>query len=90
MTQMPDMEEVANALHLTVRTLRRRLREEGTSFAQLRDEVRMALAEALLAGPRLSMEQIAERLGYVDATSFGNAFKRCRARTPCSFRSGNA
>ena len=89
MMQMPDMEEVANGLHLTVRTLRRRLREEGTSFAQLRDEVRMALAEALLAGPRLSMEQIAERLGYADATSFGNAFKRCRGRTPCSFRSGN-
>ena len=87
--QMPDMEEVANGLHLTVRTLRRRLRKEGTSFAQLRDEVRMALAEALLAGPRLSMEQIAERLGYADATSFGNAFKRCRGRTPCSFRSGN-
>ena len=90
MTPMPDMEEVANALHLTVRTLRRRLREEATSFAQLRDEVRMALAEALLAGPRLSMEQIADRLGYADATSFISAFKRCRGRTPRSFGSENA
>jgi AraC-like DNA-binding protein len=85
-TPMPGMEEIANGLHLTARTLRRRLREESTSFAQLRDEVRMALAEALLAGPRLSMEQIAERLGYADATSFVNAFKRCRGRTPHNFR----
>jgi AraC-like DNA-binding protein len=46
----------------------------------------MTLAEALLAGPRLSMEQIAERLGYADATSFVNAFKRCRGRTPHDFR----
>ena len=46
----------------------------------------MVLAEALLAGPRLSMAQIAERLGYADATSFVNAFKRCRGRTPHNFR----
>jgi|LNAP01.1.fsa_nt_gb AraC-like DNA-binding protein len=90
MTPMPGMEDVANGLHLTARTLRRRLLEEGTSFAQLRDEVRMALAEALLAGPRLSMAQIAERVGYADATSFVNAFKRRRGRTPRSFRSENA
>jgi AraC-like DNA-binding protein len=85
-TQMPDMEEVANDLHLTRRTLRRRLQDEGTSFVELRDDVRMTLAEELLAGPRLSMEQIAERLGYADATSFVNAFKRCRGRTPHDFR----
>jgi AraC-like DNA-binding protein len=86
--QMPDMEEVANDLHMTPRTLRRRLRDEGTSFVELRDEVRMTLAEELLAGPRLSMEQLAERLGYADATSFVNAFKRCRGRTPHNFRMG--
>jgi AraC-like DNA-binding protein len=84
--QMPDMNEVASDLRLTPRTLRRRLQDEGTSFVELRDDVRMALAEELLAGPRLSMEQVAERLGYADATSFVNAFKRCRGRTPYNFR----
>lgn len=86
----PDMDEVAADLGLTRRTLRRRLQEEGTSFIALRDEVRMTRAEQLLAGPRLSLEQIAERLGYADATSFVNAFKRCRGRTPHSFRLENA
>jgi AraC-like DNA-binding protein len=87
MAEMPDMKEVANDLHVTPRTLRRRLEEQGTSFVRLRDEARMTLAEALLAGPRLSMAQIAERVGYADATSFVNAFKRCRGRTPHNFRS---
>ncbi|MBV8187340.1 MAG: AraC family transcriptional regulator [Alphaproteobacteria bacterium] len=82
---MPDMDEVANDLHLTPRTLRRRLQEEGISFVELRDDVRMTLAEELLTGPRLSLEQIAERLGYADATTFVNAFKRCRGRTPHAF-----
>jgi AraC-like DNA-binding protein len=85
-TEMPGMEEIASDLHMTPRTLRRRLQDEGTSFVELRDEVRLTLAEALLAGPRRSMDQIAERLGYADATSFVNAFKRCRGRTPHDFR----
>jgi AraC-like DNA-binding protein len=84
--RMPDMDEVAKELHLTSRTLRRRLEEEGTSFRKVRDEVRMTRAEELLAGPRLSLEQIAERVGYADATSFVSAFRRCRGRTPGSFR----
>jgi len=85
----PDMGEVASDLHLTTRTLRRRLLDEGTSFAELRDEVRQTLAEELLAGPRLSVEQIAERLGYAETTSFINAFKRWRGKTPHNYRLAN-
>jgi AraC-like DNA-binding protein len=88
--RLPDMDEVAGELHLTARTLRRRLHEEGTTFAALRDEVRMTRADQLLVGPRLSLEQIAQRLGYGGATSFVNAFKRCRGRTPHRFRVENA
>jgi AraC-like DNA-binding protein len=84
--RMPSMDEVADDLHLTSRTLRRRLQEEGTTFVALRDNVRMTLAEQLLMGPRLSIQQIAERLDYADATSFINAFIRCRGRSPRSFR----
>jgi hypothetical protein len=47
MMQMPDMDEEANALSPEGTHARRRLREKGISFAQLRDEVRMALAEAV-------------------------------------------
>jgi AraC-like DNA-binding protein len=87
--RMPDMDEVAEELHLTPRTLRRRLAKEGTSFRKVRDEVRMTRADELLAGPRLSLEQIAERVGYSDAASFVNAFKRCRGRTPRGVRLDN-
>ena len=84
--QMPTMADVADALCLTVRTLRRRLLAEGVTFAELREEVRMTLADELLSGPRLSVEQIAERLGYAEPTSFINAFKRWYGTTPHVFR----
>jgi AraC-like DNA-binding protein len=88
--RLPGMDEVADELHLTARTLRRRLQDEGTTFVELRDEVRMMRAEQLLAGPRLSLERIAEHLGYAGATSFVNAFKRSRGLTPHRFRLDNA
>ena len=47
------------------------------SYLALSDEVRDAVAEQLLAMPRLPMEQIAERLGYSESASFVHAFKRC-------------
>jgi len=83
---MPSMEMVAADLNMTTRTLRRRLLDEGTTFIELRDEVRLTLAEEFLSGPWLSVEQIAERLGYAEATSFINAFKRWHGCTPHAFR----
>jgi AraC-like DNA-binding protein len=87
--RLPDMDEVASELHVTLRTLRRRLGDEGTTFAKLRDEVRMERAEQLLTGAHLSLDEIAVRLGYAGATSFVNAFKRCRGATPHRFRKDN-
>ncbi len=84
--QMPDMESVAAALCMTSRTLRRRLLEDDTSFFKLREEVRLALAEEFLSRSALSIEQIADRLGYTEPTSFINAFKRWKAKTPLVFR----
>jgi len=83
---MPDMEAVASALCMTARTLRRRLLDEHTTFQKLRDELRHALAEELLSECVLSVEQIAERLGYADSTSFINAFKRWTGNTPLFYR----
>lgn len=84
--QMPTMNDISASLCMTTRTLRRRLLNEGTTFAELRDEVRMTLADELLAGPQLSIPQIAERLGYAEPTSFINAFKRWHGKTPHAFR----
>ena len=83
---LPDMEQVAKALNLSSRTLRRRLLEQGSSFRQLQEEVRQTLAEALLSNSTLSQAQIAERLGYSEAANFLHAFKRWKGQTPQDYR----
>ena len=82
---MPDMDEIANGLHVTPRTLRRRVRDEGLTFLKLRDEVRVTRAEQFLAGARLSMEEIADRLGCADAGSFVNAFNAAAVQLLTAF-----
>jgi AraC-like DNA-binding protein len=79
---IPIMATVSADLHMTSRTLRRHLEIEGTTFIQLRDEVRQALAEQYLALPNQTIEQISERLGYAEPTSFINAYKRWTGQTP--------
>lgn len=83
---IPQMGAVAGKLLLTPRTLRRRLLDEGTSYKALTDEVRETLAEELLSAANLSVEQIAERLGYSEAASFIHAFKRWKGRPPHRYR----
>lgn len=85
-SDMPDMASVAAALNTIPRTLRRRLLNENTSFAELRDEVRQALAKEYLSLPGLSIEQVSERLGYAAPTSFINAYKRWYGATPSAHR----
>ena len=84
----PTMEAIASELCMTPRTLRRRLLEENTTFAELRDEVRQTLADEWLSGSDLSVEHIAEMLGYAESTSFINAFKRWMGQTPHAYRLG--
>ena len=79
---MPAQDEVASALHLSVSTLRRRLAEEQTTFRALVEETRQLLAEELLATRRLTIEEIADRLGYAEASSFVHAFKRWKGVPP--------
>ncbi|MDX3194054.1 AraC family transcriptional regulator [Streptomyces sp. MN03-5084-2B] len=79
------MDEVARRLTLSTRTLRRRLTEAGTSYRALVDEVRQTLAEELLDTGVLSVEDVAYRLGYAEASSFIHAFKRWTGMTPAAF-----
>jgi len=80
-----SMKSVANTLARTTRTLHRQLKEEGTTWRMLRDDVRMGLAEELLAQP-IQFDEIAERLGYSDATNFSHGFKRCKGCSPAAYR----
>lgn len=84
--RLADMEQVASELQLSSRTLRRRLEQQGSSFRQLQEEVRQALAEELLATGGLSQEEIAERLGYSEVSNFVHAFRRWKGLPPGQYR----
>jgi AraC-like DNA-binding protein len=81
-----SLEEVARKLHLSTRTLKRRLAEQGSSFSEVLDEVRRQRALLLLEDRHLALEEVAARLGYSDAANFTRAFRRWTGQTPAVFR----
>ena len=82
----PSMEAVAEASGLTTRTLRRRLADEGTTFSEIFDQVRRDLAEKYLTAGHFTVEDIAELLGFTDASNFRQSFKRWTGSVPSEFR----
>lgn len=85
----PDQEAVAARLHLSVRTLKRRLQQHGTNFQTLLDEARRRDAIHLMQDSALSIEDIAERIGYSDRANFTRAFRKWTQMTPQEFRQRN-
>ncbi len=69
---------------MSKRTLTRKLTEQGTSYSRLLEEARCDRALELLRSA-LSLEQIAERLGYSDAANFGRAFRRWTSKSPRTY-----
>lgn len=82
----PKREAVAQALHLSQRTLQRRLQEEGTSFQTLLDDTRRELAEQYLAQPGMTLLETAYLLGFADPSNFYRAFRRWFDATPSEYR----
>ena len=80
-----SLERVADALHLSSRTLKRHLAAEGTTFKQLLDEARRDVALRLI-GSDMSLDVVAERLGYSDLANFTRAFRRWTGKTPGAVR----
>nr|BFE94966.1 hypothetical protein GCM10020185_55020 [Pseudomonas brassicacearum subsp. brassicacearum] len=72
----PDLDTVAGHLHISPQTLRRHLREEGTSFQELKDQLRRDIAIYHLGRADLSLQQIAEQLGFSEPSAFHRAFKK--------------
>jgi AraC-like DNA-binding protein len=86
----PDINSLSDQIHISVRTLRRRLSEEGTSYRAIVEDIRFDLAKDYLGQSRLSLDMISELLGYHDAASFSHAFKRwTKGVTPSSWRKNN-
>jgi AraC-like DNA-binding protein len=80
--------EVAQTMHVSERTLKRRLTELGKSFSELVDEQRRDHAMLLMATPDMSLEEVALRLGYSDAANFTRAFRRWTGKSPSAHRKG--
>ncbi len=81
---------IADELHMTRRTLQRRLHAEGTHFHSLLQEARSQMALLHLRNSDLSILEVALLLGYTDHSSFTKAFKQWQKITPIEFRSSLA
>ncbi len=86
----PVLERIAATLGVSARTLRRRLKEEGTTLTGLLDELRHELALRYLEERALTLEAIAFELGFADARAFRRAFKRWTGRAPRAAADGAA
>jgi AraC-like DNA-binding protein len=82
----PDLDRIARRLHVSQRTLKRRLHEEGWSFLQLLDEARERDSLRLLGDAALSIGDVAERMGYTNPASFTRAFRKWAGMTPSEWR----
>ena len=78
--------DVARALHISVRTLQRKLVETGTTFREVSDRVRGQLAEGYLIDPTVSIAEVAFLLGFSDQSSFNRAFRRWTGESPGRWR----
>ncbi|MEM7019794.1 MAG: AraC family transcriptional regulator [Pseudomonadota bacterium] len=82
----PDIKQVASQLHVSERTLKRRLMNESTSFRALCNEVKNVLACQYLATTEMTVAEIASLLDYTETVSFRRAFVRWNGMTPSAYR----
>jgi AraC-like DNA-binding protein len=85
-----QLANVARQLGVSSRTLSRKLKDEGVTFAEILTELRAALAKRYLAEGELPVSEIAWLLGYREVSSMTNAFKRWTGVTPTEFRGSEA
>ncbi len=82
----PSLDALARELHLSERTLKRKLSDYGTTYSALLDEIRLRDALRLLEGTTLTVEEIAARVGYTDRANFSRAFRRWTGTAPSDRR----
>lgn len=84
--QMPDLDTISQTLLMAPRTLRRKLRDEGTSLRQIKDDLRRDFAQKLLASEHLSVQEVAEQSGFTEAAAFCRAFRRWTGHSAAQWR----
>lgn len=82
----PSVQETAEALRMTERSLRRQLSAMGLTHAELTQQSQQVIAKHLLANREVPIKQVADRLGFASVTSFHRAFRRWTDMTPLAWR----
>jgi AraC-like DNA-binding protein len=85
-TGEPSAAGVAKALGVGLRTMARRLEDEGTTYKTLLDELRRGLALSYTKSSDLLLADIALLLGFSHAAAFNRAFKRWTGMAPLEYR----
>lgn len=86
----PDLPAVADALHMSVSSLQRRLAAEGSSFQEVRNELRRDIAVVRLNTSAAPLAEVALELGFTDNAAFQRAFKAWTGTAPGAYRSSAA
>ncbi|AZZ91455.1 helix-turn-helix domain-containing protein [Hahella sp. KA22] len=84
--QMPDFEFIASQINVSPQTLRRRLKEENTSFQEIKDNMRRDAAIYYLSRREMSINEIAFKVGFTEPSTFHRAFKKWTGVTPGEYR----
>ncbi|RLQ21588.1 helix-turn-helix domain-containing protein [Seongchinamella sediminis] len=84
----PSFEMISSALHMSAPTLRRRLKREGTTFQEIKDQARCEAAKLCLNRHELSINEVALQMGFTDPSAFHRSFKKWTGETPGQFRQG--
>lgn len=82
----PSVDDVASQLHMSSRTLKRKLQQLGTSYQKILDDLRRGLAVEYLTRSNHSIDEVASLLGYSDASNFARAFRRWTGKNPSDYR----
>ncbi|MGI9317062.1 MAG: helix-turn-helix domain-containing protein [bacterium] len=83
---VPDLEAVAEALHMSRATLKRKLKTNGSTFQDIKDTFRQRRASYLLRDTEATVDEIAAELNFSDASGFSKAFRRWTGLTPSEWR----
>ncbi|MCK0164389.1 AraC family transcriptional regulator [Marinobacter sp. S6332] len=82
LNNMPSLGDIAELLHMTPRSIGRKLQEEGTSLRLIKNSLRREYAIKLMSTENLSVADISERVGFSETASFCRAFKRWTGKSP--------
>jgi len=83
--ELPTLNDVAKQLNVSPRTLQRKLETENTNYQEIKDQVRQRKALFYIEHTDKTVQQISEKCGFNEVTSFSRAFKRWTGKLPSNY-----